>query len=513
MNYCLNIPKPKCNSDILIGPQGNRGDVGQIGAQGPKGNDGFTGNEGKQGKIGPQGVQGITGPIGLTGESPKGETGPMPFFNLGGTYWGDYLYWNNNIVPPFWDIGSSKINIGRNAGKFNQQTFGIGIGQESANTNQKEKTVAIGIGAGFTGQKSNAIAIGRNAGRNAQGENCIAIGNFAGIDQSANSIILNASGSNLNAKNQGFFVNPIRSKNLTSNIYPLYYDVTNSEIRYDIFSTGIHGQVIVDISNTNVLIPSYVKRAFISGVGGGGAGAGSIRFTVDFNNGSGGAGGGSGGAIYKYPINIYQPTFDIVIGNGGIGGTYGNAGGDGTTTIITYFTNPTDKVSIYLGGGGGGSTPNVSAVRYGGAGGSVSFSSNDIINAVNNNSPSINTTSPFQSAFRNSGFASNGLEGIMINPIILGSSGGDQKTFSGNGFIGGNCVNSFNGGLAGAGSSGVITAGGAGGAGSIFANGGDGGGFLLAQNGLYGSGGGGSGGSNFDSKAGNGGNGRVVIEW
>ena len=59
--------------------------------------------------------------------------------------------------------------------------------------------------------------------------NSISIGNLAGqTGQSANSIILNASGSVLNSSATGFYVSPIRNNSSTTSI--LSYNVTSREI-------------------------------------------------------------------------------------------------------------------------------------------------------------------------------------------------------------------------------------------------------------------------------------------
>lgn len=514
-NYCFQCRLMKCycrcvsqfSPEIIYGPQGsqgNKGNQGPQGAQGPQGITGSTGSVGNVGPLGSQGPQGPTGVIGITG--PTGFTGPIGVYSLdNGTFYGDYVFWNNNVSPAKWDVGSSKINLGQNAGKFNQGTNGFALGKESGNTNQNTNALAIGYRAGYTGQGQNTVAIGNNAGKFNQGNNSIAIGNGAGVnDQSQNSIILNGRGGVLDASASGFYVAHIRDVSEIN--FLLYYRIDLNEILYT--SLGLHGSLVIDVTG-NYTIPSYVKVAYISGVGGGGAG-GNLFFDYTLC----GSGGGSGGAIYRYPINIFDPSFNIIIGNGGI-----SPNGNGQTTSITYKISQSQNVSLFLGGGGGGRNyidifqTNI----YGGAGGSVSFSSNDNVNANNFTPPLINTTSPFVSAF-NSGSYSIGKPGRVILPIILGSSGGDapdSSSFGSPGFTGGNCNGFYLGG-----SSGVLPSSysqGGGGAASIFSNGGSGG--TTSKNGNYGSGGGGG---LFERispffltpiYAGNGGNGRVIIEW
>jgi integrin beta 8/collagen type VII alpha len=506
-NYCYQCHLMKCycrcppsfSPEIIYGPQGAQGNRGNQGPQGAQGPDGFTGFTGSIGNIGPLGSQGAQGPTGQTGDrGPTGFTGPVGVYILdNGTFYGDYIFWNNNVSPAKWDVGSSKINLGQNAGKFNQGTNGFALGKESGNTNQKTNALAIGYRAGFTGQGQNTVAIGNNAGETNQGNNSIAIGNGAGVnDQSQNSIILNGRGGVLDASESGFYVAHVRDVSEINLL--LYYRIDLNEILYT--NVGLHGSLIIDTTR-NYSIPSYVKVAYISGVGAGGAGG---DFQVLGGYYLGGGGGGSGGAIYRYPINIYDPSFNIVIGNGGQP-TQRNGG----TTIIEYYISNTQKASIYLGGGGRGKPPTdiFGNDSYGGAGGSVSFSSLNNVNADQTTSPPVNTVSPFLSASQ-SGATQKGKSGRTILPIILGSSGGDGPIQFGTSFSGGDCNGFYRGGLG-------ELYGGGGGAASIFANGGNGG-LTLPRNGIYGSGGGGGGGGDRTNPVYNsapGGNGRVVIEW
>ncbi len=81
----------------------------------------------------------------------------------------------------------------------------------SASVSSQVDPVAIGLGAGQTGQSSRAVAIGFQAGNYEQGPYAIAIGYQAGATgQVGNSIVINASGSELDGNTAGFFVSPIR---------------------------------------------------------------------------------------------------------------------------------------------------------------------------------------------------------------------------------------------------------------------------------------------------------------
>ena len=135
---------------------------------------------------------------------------------------GSYLYSKGGN----WVVGSTIVTLGTDAGLTNQGPY----------------AVAIGTNAGYQDQSGDAIAIGRNAGYTGQGDNSIAIGHLAAgsdtIPQADNSIVLNASGVNVNATTMGFFVNPIRQAT-QSNV--LGYNTTTNEITYFAGFTGPTG--------------------------------------------------------------------------------------------------------------------------------------------------------------------------------------------------------------------------------------------------------------------------------
>jgi hypothetical protein len=478
-----------------MGPQGSQGPQGVQGFQGFQGYTGTTGGKGPTGYIGPtgfQGSQGVQGPTGSTGS--KGPTGTFPYL---GTNTGDYLYWNSG-----WQVGNEKINLGLNAGVIPSGTNTISFGNQAGINSQKNYAIAMGTNAGYQNQGERSIAIGVDSGKHQQND-CIAIGNKAGNNgfdaQSANSIILNASGTNLNSYSQGFFVKPIRDiPGGSTNQFLLYYDTSKNEIKKTTNSySPLRGKLIIDTS-TNFPLPDEVFIYYITAVGGGGGGGKG-------NGGYGGGGGGGGGCIYKYPVkNITGKNITIEIGSGG--NILGINGGNGGITKITYYIDNTNTSTIYCGGGGGGYT------YYGGAGGSVSFNSSDQITPTLVN-PSIsvpaNTSSPFPS--EPGGYFDNGTPGKFIFSIILGSSGGGGGDIgSKNGFNGGLCLNGYPGGNGG---TDISIAPGGGGAGSLFYYGGTGqGNAYSATNGKWGSGGGG--GADLVSQSrGKGGDGLVVIEW
>jgi hypothetical protein len=153
---------------------------------------------------------------------------------------------------------TNSIFIGTDTG-FNVGPGSIGIGYSAGNANGYGGTafanrISIGYNSGMPGTGANAIAIGAGSGRNqktdsiaigalaagnianSQGNYTIAIGAFAAYpnNQPDNSIVLNASGANLQAANaNSFFVKPIRD--VTGNVdftVTLKYNPTTGEIGY-----------------------------------------------------------------------------------------------------------------------------------------------------------------------------------------------------------------------------------------------------------------------------------------
>jgi hypothetical protein len=182
------------------GPQGETGPTGTTGPTGPQGETGPTGPQGETGPTGPTGPQGETGPTGPTG--PQGETGPTGpqgptgFISISGTNSSDYVFWNSTTSK--WDVDSTKIHIGANAGQINQG--------------------------------ANSIAIGENAGQTNQGANSIAIGYNANL-VGANNILLNASGQTASYSQTGaLYINPIRTTSTGATGNLVIYDNVTREV-------------------------------------------------------------------------------------------------------------------------------------------------------------------------------------------------------------------------------------------------------------------------------------------
>jgi hypothetical protein len=161
----------------------------------------------------------------------------------------------------------NNIAIGYQAGNANQWYNTIAIGKNAGNVEQKDHSIAIGVNAASNTQSFYSIAIGANAASNNQGVNSIAIGANAGYPnaQANNSIVLNASGANLNAPTaNALFIKPIRNAN---NDQTLVYNATSGEVTYTNYlktsvttaaaigsavTAGIGARAFVTDANTNV---------------------------------------------------------------------------------------------------------------------------------------------------------------------------------------------------------------------------------------------------------------------
>jgi hypothetical protein len=128
--------------------------------------------------------------------------------------------------------GNYATAIGPYAGRYNQGDYTTALGQAAGLQSQGTGAIAIGQ-AGYESQGQYAIAIGSGAGDTMQGNNAIAIGYLAGGDhQTANSIILNASGAALETIGvAGLFINPVRNS-LTSNANIVFFNTSTKELTY-----------------------------------------------------------------------------------------------------------------------------------------------------------------------------------------------------------------------------------------------------------------------------------------
>jgi hypothetical protein len=129
--------------------------------------------------------------------------------------------------------GTDAIAIGGSAGSTSQGTYGVSIGYLAGQTTQGTQAVAIGLQTGTTSQGAGAVALGTYSGRTGQGTFAVAIGYQAGNNSQANnSIILNATGAELDQTTANTFtVAPVR--NDVANIgNVMFYNATSKEITY-----------------------------------------------------------------------------------------------------------------------------------------------------------------------------------------------------------------------------------------------------------------------------------------
>ena len=130
-------------------------------------------------------------------------------------------------------VANTYVALGTGAGGATQSQTAVAIGVNAGNVAQDYYTVAIGIGAGRDTQLAGAIAIGAEAGGNSQGTYGIAIGFRAGrTNQASNTIILNATGANLNATTANTFtVAPVRN-DVANVAQVMFYNTTSKEVTY-----------------------------------------------------------------------------------------------------------------------------------------------------------------------------------------------------------------------------------------------------------------------------------------
>jgi hypothetical protein len=129
--------------------------------------------------------------------------------------------------------GGTTVAVGAFAGQTTQGVSAVAVGFNAGQTTQGTKSVAIGMTSGYSLQGNYAVAIGDSAGYTNQGAQAIAIGRFAGLtNQANNTIILNATGANLNATTANtFIVAPVRN-DVANVAQVMFYNTTSKEITY-----------------------------------------------------------------------------------------------------------------------------------------------------------------------------------------------------------------------------------------------------------------------------------------
>ena len=140
--------------------------------------------------------------------------------------------------------GDWSVAIGLNAGNYSQGHSSVAVGHVAGRDSQGADAVAVGVGAGRYNQGNYAVAIGERAGYGndtAQGEYAVAIGSRAGYNnQAAYSIILNATGNNLDASTSGLFIDPIAYEETQDSTFDglMFYNSMTKEVRYSYILDG-----------------------------------------------------------------------------------------------------------------------------------------------------------------------------------------------------------------------------------------------------------------------------------
>lgn len=145
---------------------------------------------------------------------------------------------SHTLVTSTLTLNSTMVSLGQSTNQTLSGTYG--------------NSVAIGSQAGASGQLLNAVAIGSQAGQTNQGQNSVAIGYLAGqTNQAASTIILNASGTALNATIPGFFVSTIASYTTSSASMSLLAYGTDNQIAQTTNAITLLSSGYVGIGTTN----------------------------------------------------------------------------------------------------------------------------------------------------------------------------------------------------------------------------------------------------------------------
>ena len=131
-------------------------------------------------------------------------------------------------------------------------SFNVNYKAQLSSLQTLSQNVTVGLNAGQNLQNQNAIAIGANAGLSNQGAYAIAIGTNAGVNNQSNaSIVLNATGIDLNTQHaSSFYVAPIRYDTTTTSGV-LQYNSTTMEVIWN-----------NNISTTTASISSLTVKTF-----------------------------------------------------------------------------------------------------------------------------------------------------------------------------------------------------------------------------------------------------------
>ena len=153
-------------------------------------------------------------------------------------------YYNGSKWVPLVQSNTESIALGALAGNTNQAGTAIAIGGSSGETEQAANAIGLGSYSGNSNQGSNAVAIGTEAGKISQGQFSIGIGYRAGYEyQEPNSIVLNATGSQLHSSSaSSFSVKPVRGVSGSSST--VNYDPTSGEFTYLTSDARLKGNIV-----------------------------------------------------------------------------------------------------------------------------------------------------------------------------------------------------------------------------------------------------------------------------
>jgi hypothetical protein len=266
---------------------------------------------------------------------------------------------------------------------------------------------------------------------------------------------------------------------------------SGSRVYHAFLTTGTSSFIMLDPTVTDVEV------LVVAGGGGGGT----------RNGNSQGGGGGAGGLVYSSSFSITPNlSVEVVVGDGGVGGTGTNSGTNGNNSVFSTVTA--------LGGGGGGSSTGLNG-GSGGGGGSPEGSTTPLIGSPGGSGSgdqgneggwgTSRTTYPYNQAGGGGGHGSPGLSQSLAG--TTGPSGGSGSYFPQFTGVGGLPVGWFAGGGGGAVQSGPRGFGGIGGGGI----GGLGASTTSQGPGVINTGGGGGGA--YRGIAGNGGSGIVIVSY
>jgi hypothetical protein len=428
-----------------------------------------------------------------------------------GTALTNYIVGSTVLVTNRW----YHFAVVRNSNTFTSYLDGVSQGTYNATgINFTNTSTKIGNGANgyFPGYISNIRVVNGTAiytaSFTAPTSPLTAVANTSLLTCNAATIV-DASTSNLTITNNGTAtvssVTPFLSTPGTFKVKKsagVYMTATGGDLVTTSGSYKIHTFTTVGTSSftiSNVGNTTGIECLIVAGGGGGGYGSGG--------------GGGAGGVIYSSSYSISTGSYNVVIGDGGLGNT-----GSSVPTSINDGKNSTFATLTALGGGGaGGSGASTHLANNGGSGGGLGHSTGTVGTGLQpsstsggyGNSGALGSGSPPYNAGGGGGAGGAGSSGggtvgrggigitnAFINSIQIGELSSGNYYIGGGGTGGPDSFRGSSGGLGGIG----------GGGGSVTANNG--------TTGSINTGGGGGGGANSGNQNGGaGGSGIVVIKY